>query len=80
MTDQHDMSDAPRDGTQILAWFQPEPIKVNHRTFPRKGRYVLARWFQFGDAPGFWSTHHKGQGKLYGDLLAWWPLPARRAS
>ncbi len=80
------MDDAPRDGTQILAWLIPEPVRrldpksKRTRLITRQGRYALVRWFQHGDAPGYWSAHHKGQGKVDGDPLAWWPLPERRAS
>lgn len=77
MTDDQNMTDAPRDGTRILAWLQPEPLRDGPCIHVRPGRYVLVRWFGTLSA-GHWSTHPQGQGKVHGDLQAWWTLPERR--
>ena len=76
---QRGMADAPKDGTRILAWMQPEPVRDGPRSHMPPPRYVLVRWFGTARS-GHWSTHPKGQGRVRGDLLAWWALPERRAS
>lgn len=74
------MASAPRDGTRVLAWLRPEPIRLSlksqtpGRVVQPPGRFVLVRWFGSQGA-GHWSTHHQGTGKIKGDLVEWWPLP-----
>lgn len=80
---------APLDGTQILVWSDRHGVDqgpgYGGGLRLREERFALVRWFQFGAAAGYWSTHHKGQGRLKFQPTHWCPLhfeerPAARES
>lgn len=72
------ISTAPRDGTQILAYAPPGSHRFYSEadgqviTRKKRGQFMLVRWFPGG--PGYWSTHHKGVGKVEREPTLWAPL------